>query len=488
MSGYKQERSITALLMLVGAVCLGNAVQLGNGTIFNSPDKTLFFNSSIGWMTAALMCSLLAVVLPKINWLETVANRHFGLLAGFGIGWEFYRQIITSPGAFVDVTVFRAFLPFILLMTVCALVAMSAVGGRSPLGVFAGPLLVIAFAMAGIWLVSVDSRPQIDVHIMHHDSTTALMRGENPYRLTFPNIYKEDPATLYGHEVANRERLLVGFAYPPLSLLISTVGQAIWDYRAANVMALAIAAGLMLMARPGSRAIAAAAVLLLTPRIFFVIELGWTEPLVVMMFVLLATTACRWPKITPWTLGLFLAIKQYAVLTLPALWLIRPDRRKYLGALLIGFGLALAITLPFFLWDPSAFTRSAILMQFRQPLRADALSYLALVKRDYGIELPSLIGFAAAGVGAFIGLLCCPRTAGGFAAAVALEMMMFFAFNKQAFCNYYFLVIGIMCCCSAMTASAEQTVPVSTVHEGQDLRPRGRAVLEDAAEGAGYHG
>jgi hypothetical protein len=38
-----------------------------------------------------------------------------------------------------------------------------------------------------------------------------------------------------------------------------------------------------------------------------------------------------------------------------------------------------------------------------------------------------------------------PRTPAGFAMANALTFMGFFAFNKQAFCNYYFFVIGTVC-------------------------------------------
>jgi hypothetical protein len=38
-----------------------------------------------------------------------------------------------------------------------------------------------------------------------------------------------------------------------------------------------------------------------------------------------------------------------------------------------------------------------------------------------------------------------PSTPAGFAAAVALNSFAFFAFNKQAFCNYYFFVIGALC-------------------------------------------
>ena len=39
-----------------------------------------------------------------------------------------------------------------------------------------------------------------------------------------------------------------------------------------------------------------------------------------------------------------------------------------------------------------------------------------------------------------------PRSPAGFAAATAVTYVTFFALNKQAFCNYYFFVVGALCC------------------------------------------
>ena len=44
-----------------------------------------------------------------------------------------------------------------------------------------------------------------------------------------------------------------------------------------------------------------------------------------------------------------------------------------------------------------------------------------------------------------------PRTAAGFAGSVGLVMLVFFAFSKQAFANYYFFVIGALCCAAAVS-------------------------------------
>jgi hypothetical protein len=48
----------------------------------------------------------------------------------------------------------------------------------------------------------------------------------------------------------------------------------------------------------------------------------------------------------------------------------------------------------------------------------------------------------------------CPRTPAGFALAVGFVYLVFFAFNKQAFCNYYFFPLAALC---AAIAAADFT-------------------------------
>jgi hypothetical protein len=50
-----------------------------------------------------------------------------------------------------------------------------------------------------------------------------------------------------------------------------------------------------------------------------------------------------------------------------------------------------------------------------------------------------------------------PRTPAGFAASTALIFALFFAFNKQAFCNYYFVVFAASCCAAALASAPLQT-------------------------------
>jgi hypothetical protein len=43
-----------------------------------------------------------------------------------------------------------------------------------------------------------------------------------------------------------------------------------------------------------------------------------------------------------------------------------------------------------------------------------------------------------------------PRSPAGFATAAAVTYLAFFAFNKQAFCNYYSFVVAALCCAAGV--------------------------------------
>jgi 4-amino-4-deoxy-L-arabinose transferase-like glycosyltransferase len=63
-----------------------------------------------------------------------------------------------------------------------------------------------------------------------------------------------------------------------------------------------------------------------------------------------------------------------------------------------------------------------------------------------------------------------PRSAGGFALAVAIVYFVFFAFNKQAFVQYYYFVIGALCCALAVweTLPAQARTPAVPTTRAQD--------------------
>jgi hypothetical protein len=55
----------------------------------------------------------------------------------------------------------------------------------------------------------------------------------------------------------------------------------------------------------------------------------------------------------------------------------------------------------------------------------------------------------AGSVAAIITAATTRNTPEGFAASIAFTTFAFFAFGSKAFCNYYFFVIGALCCAIA---------------------------------------
>ena len=243
-------------------------------------------------------------------------------------------------------------------------------------------------------------------------------------------------------------RLQFGFPYFPLSLLRSLPGSSLFrDPRYAQLVAIELAAILMAFARSEGFGLIAAALYLTTPRIFFVLEQSWTEPILVLGVAAVVFAACRHSRAVPWLFGAFIALKQYlvfALLAAPCSSSTPRDRRKLVTLLAKAASVGAAVTLPFFLWNPAAFWTSVVTLQFHQPFRTDALSLLSwwapadtISRRRSWRSWPraSRRGWRCGG---------CRARRPGSAHAIATTFFAFFVFNKQAFCNYYFFVIGAL--------------------------------------------
>jgi hypothetical protein len=279
--------------------------------------------------------------------------------------------------------------------------------------------------------------------------------------MTYPDIYGNSP--VYGEGLSVNGRLTFGFPYPPLSLFLAIPGHLFGDHRYSQLAAITASGALMAYARPGPLGPVAAALFLFTPRGLFVLEQGWTEPFLVLLLSATVFVACRRAAWTPFLFGLFLVAKQYLVFVVPLAWLIlrRPLPhgnelgRWALKALAIGA----AVSVPLALWDLGAFITDVVLLQFGQPFRPDALSYPAYAASRDRSPLSTSWAFVAAFVAIGLSLWRAPRTPAGFAGAVALTFLGFFAFNKQAFANYYYFVVGALCCSVAAHGSHDTSGP-----------------------------
>lgn len=430
--------------LIVAAVSLGFAIQLHDGEY--SP-------GAIALLTLALLAAIWAVAGGRSRWSAPGDRVTHAFLAG-GVAVQLAALFAAWPG--VDLPAAHSLLAFRILLggaAVCLAWPRAAPG-------FAGFLLL--FLCLGCWMVRSSPAPHIDVWMFQQDAARELLHGHNPYRMTFPDPYHSTwpgHQQVYGAGLVVNDRLQFGFPYPPVTLLLSALGYAVGgDFRFAQVGALVVAGVLMGFSAAGRGAKLAAALMLLTPRVFLVIGRGWTEPYAVMLLAATVFLACRGSRWLPLMMGLFLATKQYLVLAVPLTFFLLPSGwrwRDWAGLLLESWLVAAAVTLPFAAADWNAFWKSTITVQQLAPFRWDALSYIVWwgfhghgeqVKLAGYALLPSLV---AALVALGLSLWRSPRTPAGFAASLALLSLAFFAFNKQAFCNYYFFVIGALCCATA---------------------------------------
>jgi hypothetical protein len=426
------DRAASTLLLALSALCLGAALQEASG--FYSP-------SALVLLTIALGLCLLGVAAPPVRWLSRFGDGPAAVVLGLGLVFQFMQLLTARPGLYLQIPRPEDARPFFWGLGAAAVLSGGLAAERPWLGRAHVPLLLLVYALLGAWVIRSSPSPPIDVYTFQRDGVEQFLRGGNPYAMTFPNPYQG--TWMYGQGSIVEGRVDTGFVYPPLSLFLVLPAHLIGgDVRYAQLVAFTLAGACLAYARPGRLGPLAAATLLFSPRSFFVLEQAWTEPLVVLLLAATILACIRAPWLAPLAVGLLFASKQYLLLGLPLLWLLRPFSPRQLFA---AASVALLVTLPLVLWDPGAFFHSAVLFQWRQPLRTDALSYVAGLARDgSGLPLPGL-GFFAFAASAAVALWRCPRTPAGFAAAVALAYFAFFAFNKQAFCNYYFLVLGALC-------------------------------------------
>lgn len=325
---------------------------------------------------------------------------------------------------------------------------------RRGLGKILFPLFLLAQFGIGIFTVqsahdfegkSPRFRLQVrhDVQIFNREAARLLLAGQNPYAVRMPNVMGQDMPFYPPGTTGKDGKLPFGYVYMPLGLFFILPGYLLGDFRFAHVFALVGTAFFLASARPTKTAQLAATLFLLFPQTSFVLILSWTEP--VALFFLAATLWChfRAPKWLFVALGCLICAKQYTVFLLPLLPLLVPEKKKLWPLIGKSITVALVLTLPMALWSWDGFFRSAVQMQFKQPFRADSLSYLVAVLEATGRQLSPILGFIALILGLFYGRRA-PRNASSFAAAGAVAFLGFFAFNKQAFANYYFWVFGLL--------------------------------------------
>jgi hypothetical protein len=425
------------------ALALAYALYVGRGGAYPIPLALVAI--SLGLAGAAL----LSRSRPRVRWPRGLRRvLAYGLAAQFALlaVWPLTNPLaLDNPGAY---------LPFWLGLAVAASVAAAPILGGKESGWWRLAVLLAVHFLLGLWVIGRAADPFIDVFIMQRDGARALLEGINPYLPIYPNIHGPG-SPYYGPGLVVDGELTIGFPYPPLSLLLVVPAELLaGDPRYAQLVAVELAALVMALIRPGRIGTGAALLYLFTPWTFLMVAGSWTEPLVILTVALVALCAVRAPRFLGIALGLLIAVKQYALLGLPlAVLLLGADARTRWRIGWQAVAVAAALTVPFFLWDPAAFSWSAVGSLAGQAFRPDSLTFLAVLPGEWGPRL-SLLGFLLLVPAFFFVWIRAPRSAFGFAAALGFLLLVFFSFSRQGSGNYHFAVIGALCCAIATLGDA----------------------------------
>jgi hypothetical protein len=330
-----------------------------------------------------------------------------------------------------------------------AVVLLAVIASKPPAGVPASlAMAALALVQGGVLLSLVLTRDaRIDVVTFLTDGSRAVLHGADPYTAHYPNIYPPSQAALlYGPGIVGPGGMLtVGLPYPPASLVVAVPAFLLGDVR---VGALVLLLGMaVLLHRTGSPAGRAPAVMLAcAPGLLELVFFGWTEGVILGLFMAAAWLGARgrWLAAAA-VLGLALASKQYFVVTVPCLWLLRELVGRARVAVLVGT--AAAVTLPFVVWNFAGFWRSVVQFQLLQPFRTDSVSLLVWSVNTFHWPGPAVYGALPLVVGLLVGVATArwmrPGVP-GFLTATSLSLLATTVLSKQAFLNYYFLIGGLL--------------------------------------------
>ena len=460
MSGKGASRWSAAApgLAAFAAVSLAMALGLSAG---------MFLPSALGLVTVA-GCAALAGALASARHAPGTGRRPALAVLALGLAASWVHDLLFLPGVLVDPSRLGAFRPLLvaagLLLLTYLWRGMPAWAGR-----IRYPAIVALGTALAATVILASPNPGIDVWEIQQRGAEGLLSGRNPYSLAYVNIYGPGTPFLDPALLTPDGRFITAYPYLPLVLLLDLPGAMLGDVRWTMLTALATSAILLRRLGKGSiEAELAGALLLLQPQGFMVLELAWTEPLALAGVFLVALTVTRAGPPAGWRTwfltGLAAAFavstKQYVpLLAIPFVLLV--PRGSRVRAVVVATAGAAALALPFMALDPRAFVRGILEFQLRQPFRTDALSWPAAIRALGGPTLPAWPAFLAAG-GTLALSVRGKITPGRAMLAGAVSWIVFVAFNKQAFANYYWMAVGLLCASVVLLLAPEQNPePVS---------------------------
>lgn len=308
---------------------------------------------------------------------------------------------------------------------------------------------VAVAAVAGLGvaygLVVAGAKPVIDVWPILQGAAEGVVHGQNPYNMTFAGV----PAGQVND----------CFNYLPGTFLVPLPGRLLLGdvrWAEAAVLLAGVAALVWLAVRSGRAEAVPLAVLAGTlPGSLYDVQQAWNESIV---FGALAAAGVLVAVRKPWAAAACFAValctKQHVVLLLP-LWALWPSfgPRRALGAAAGGA----AVTLPFFLLNPTRFWHCVVAFFLDLPARTDSLSIWQLIPGP--LRTAAVLALVAAAYVLIVRGL--RRTPGALLLGSGLVLAAFALANKQSFLNQWLLAAQLVI--AGITVTAATVRPIREV-------------------------
>jgi hypothetical protein len=328
---------------------------------------------------------------------------------------------------------------------------------------------------AGVAVIHVTPKPEIDVWTIQMKGGEVLLDGKNPY--VWANVPDTDPENDF----------TVPFVYPPAAVYASAIGVALFHDVRYVLLGTIFAAGLALRSITrraqegrGTGSVESLPALLedapalffwQTPLLMMVVELSWLDPLQVMLISAgLATFVADKKTLAAVLFGVAVSSKQSMFFLFPLVGVVlRFDFKRWV-VLSVS---ALLPVLPFMIWDFKALKHANFDFMSGLPPRRDALCFTNAVWKVSRLAFPASSGFLFGAV--VVGIACLralppsfpflrgmlrkttteSRPPLAFSRALVLTYFVFFFFNRWAFANYYFLLTGLAALAGAAALHCE---------------------------------
>jgi hypothetical protein len=294
-------------------------------------------------------------------------------------------------------------------------------------------LFGLCLALSAIEVVRLSPVPAIDVWTVQTEGAQALLHGQDPFEVV--RVRDTAPGVLDNP---------TPYVYPPFQLVATLPFFLLGDVRYAMITALAVFGFVVRRPGPGRDPLLAdapALVVWLSPKVLFILQQAWIDPVQIALIALACALALRrraW--LSAVVFGFVLAAKQTMFLVAPLAFFAFPIFRLRHAAVALALGVAFHV--PFALWDWPALYHANFGFVGGLPPRPDALGFVNWARRALGVHVPYGIAFPLAG--AVVGWFVLRRRGRSelFGATLLVTYFVFFTLNKWTFANYYFSLLS----------------------------------------------